>query len=121
MYIPIAVLLILHGFAHLVGFVVPWKLMTLEEMPYTTRILDGRINAGSLGIRIIGVLWLLAAQAFLVAGIGLLLHWSLWLPYTLIVTVISILLSIVGWPDSKIGLLVNAGIFVILRFLPDLF
>jgi hypothetical protein len=41
-----ALVLIVHGVAHLVGFVVPWRLATLPEVPYRSTILGGRLEVG---------------------------------------------------------------------------
>ena len=66
----LAFLLLAHGVAHLVGFVSSWKLATLAELPYKTTVFSGRVDVGDAGIRVMGVLWLLAALAFLVAAIA---------------------------------------------------
>src|SRR5688500_16987409 len=55
-----AFFLLIHGIAHLPGFVVPWRLATLTEMPYKTTLFNGAVNAGPVGARVIGLLWLLA-------------------------------------------------------------
>ena len=64
----LALLLVAHGVAHLVGFVSSWKLATLAELPYKTTVFSGRVDVGDAGIRMMGALWLLAALAFLVAA-----------------------------------------------------
>jgi hypothetical protein len=48
-----------------------WRLATLAERPYKATIFSGRLDVGDAGIRVIGVLWLLAALAFVVAAIAL--------------------------------------------------
>ena len=50
-----AVFLLMHGIAHLVGFVVPWKLAEMEDAPYKTTIFLDKIDLGDTGIRINGV------------------------------------------------------------------
>jgi hypothetical protein len=52
--------------AHLPGFLVPWRLAAPAGMPYTTTVLGGTADLGSVGIRIVSFLWLLAALAFVV-------------------------------------------------------
>ncbi|MBW2180913.1 MAG: ABC transporter permease, partial [Deltaproteobacteria bacterium] len=37
----IAALVAIHGCVHLVGFVVPWRLAELKEMPYSTQVFGG--------------------------------------------------------------------------------
>jgi len=100
--------LVAHGIAHLVGFVSSWRLMTLAELPYRTTILAGRVDLGDAGIRVVGVLWLVAGVAF-VAGAWAVLADSTW--WQTIVTFAfgaSLVLCLAGWPDARLGLLANA-------------
>jgi hypothetical protein len=108
--VAIALILLGHGFAHLVGFVVPWRIATLPEMPYRTTILANTVNVGDAGIRVVGALWLVAALTFAASSIGVLARTSWWLPVTLIVAGSSLLLCVIGWPDSRIGVFVNVAI-----------
>jgi hypothetical protein len=103
-----------HGFAHLVGFIVPWRWVDLKETPYRTTLLAGRINAGHVGIRLVSVLWLLSALAFFVvaAAVALLSPW--WWVATWSVAGFSFLLCVLGWPDSKIGVFINLAILAYL-------
>ena len=91
-----------------------WKLATLAELPYKTTILSGRLDVGDAGIRVIGVLWLLAALAFLVAAIALVAVTG-WAGRFMVAAVIaSALLCVAGWPDARIGLAVNVGLALVL-------
>lgn len=106
----IATFIAIHGFAHLVGFVVPWRLRELEEMPYSTLIFGGRFDVGETGIRFVGLLWLAAALGYF-ATAGAIFFLSVWWMTALFgVTVFSLFLCIAGWPHSKIGLFIDAGI-----------
>ncbi len=113
MHYAIAVFIAIHGFAHLVGFVVPWRLAELAEMPYSTLLFGGKLDVGDTGIRFVGLLWLVVALGyFATAGaIAFLLLW--WLAALFVVTVFSLLLCIVGWPHSKIGLFLDVGILAV--------
>jgi hypothetical protein len=106
----IAIVLLIHGFAHLVGFVVPWRIAKLEEAPYKTTLLGGKLDVGDAGIRILGLVWLLVAVAFFVSGIALLFASGWWWSYTLIVAGISLVLCVLGLPDSKFGIPINVAI-----------
>jgi hypothetical protein len=66
----LTLLLLLHGVVHLLGFVVPWQLAEPEGFPYKTTLLSGRLDVGPVGIRVVGVIWLLVALALVVAAIG---------------------------------------------------
>lgn len=114
MQYALAAILAIHAVAHLVGFVVPWRLAKLEEMPFGTTILGGRIDVGDRGIRVVGILWLLASLAYLAAALGLALLQPWWIPAVAIVTVVSLLLCVLGWPDSRIGVAVDLAILAFL-------
>jgi hypothetical protein len=118
MRIIFALILIGHGFAHLAGFFLPWRITT-QDMPYKTTILGKSVNVGDMGIRIVGVLWLIAALAFAVSAVSILTRASWWLPFISIATAFSFLLCIVEWPDARIGAFVNIGIAALLLFRMD--
>ena len=105
-----ALFLILHGFAHLVGFVVPWRLATLNEMPYKTTLLNGRIDVLDVGIKINGIFWLLLAIGFIYYGSNLLFQWSVLTFFPTTLVCVSFLMCVLGWPDAKIGVWVNLAI-----------
>ena len=111
-----ASLLLVHGFAHLVGFVVPWKLAKLEEMPYKTTLLGGRWDVGDAGIRGMGVLWLLVGLGVFVLGGTLALTGFLAKDQLLAFSFVSSILCVLGWPDSKLGLPVNVVIVALFLF-----
>lgn len=115
-WIVFSLLLAAHGLAHLVGFLIPWRLVETQEMPYVTTILAGRVDLGDLGIRVYGVLWLLGAVAFLVAAWGTWTRHRWWAELVTGAALFSLVLSVLGWPGSEIGALVNlallAGLFV---------
>jgi hypothetical protein len=110
----IAGLLLVHGFAHLVGFVVPWKLAKLEEMPYKTSLLGGRWDVGDAGIRAVGLLWLFVGMGLFTLGGTLALTGVLSEVLLLAFALASTLLCILGLPDAKLGLGVNVGIVALL-------
>ena len=110
----LVVILVAHGIAHLVGFISSWELATLAELPYKTTVFSGRLDVGDAGIRVIGVLWLLAALAFLVAAIAVATGMS-WAGRFMLATVIeSALLCVAGWPDARLGLALNVGLVLVL-------
>ncbi len=114
--IVVAILLIGHGLVHLLGFVVPWRLASLEEMPYKTTLLAGTLDVGATGIRAVGLLWLLAAIGFVAAGVAVLTLHPWWGSITLGVTLFSLALCVLGWPDARFGLLINVAILAYLFF-----
>lgn len=107
MRLMMSLLLIAHGIAHLVGFVAGWRLARLPELPYKTTVFAGHLDIGDAGVKVMGALWLAAAVLFVTAGMALRLHAS-W-AYDAIGAGIagSLLLCVVGWPDAKIGVVMN--------------
>jgi hypothetical protein len=116
----LAFLLAAHGVAHLVGFISSWQLATLAELPYKTSVFSGRLDVGDAGIRMVGVLWLLAALAFLVAAFAVAADTGWAIRFTRAVAIASLMLCVVGWPDARIGVVVNAGLVVLLAMGPRL-
>jgi hypothetical protein len=111
MRLALAALMILHGIAHLVGFAGSWH---LAELPYKTTVLGGRVDLGDTGIRAAGLLWLTAAMAFVVVGAGTALDYSWWAKAALYVTLASLALTIMEFPEAKLGLVVNLAILAVL-------
>jgi hypothetical protein len=106
--VVLALLLLAHGFAHLVGFVGPWKIGKPEQrQPYTTTLLAGRLDVGDAGIRVVGILWLLAAVAFGVLALAVLTEAPWWRPAAIWIASYSLVLSILGLPASWIGIAVD--------------
>ena len=116
MHIILGIFLIAHGVAHLVGFVTYWKIASFEEMPYKTTLLSGLLDVGDVGIRIVGILWLLTGLAFGVVGAGIITLQPWWFPLILYITIFSLIMCILGWPEARFGVLVNIIILAFLFF-----
>lgn len=112
MYIAFAIFLFLHGFAHLVGFAGPWGVGGMTK-PYG-ELLGGRIPTGLGGMRIVGLFWLLGTLAFTAAAVGLLRHSPWWPAVTLVAAAGSLILSILGLPESRLGIPINIVILGVL-------
>lgn len=119
MRILLAVVMVLHGMAHLPGFVTGWQLARLEGLPYHTTILVGRLDLGDAGIRLVRLLWLATAVAFCVAGAAALANASWWMPVAAGVALGSLLLSLLELPNARVGAVVNlvilAGLVIATR------
>jgi hypothetical protein len=107
MKIALAIYLFIHGFAHIVGFLVYWKLMKDKEVEYKTTIFPGNIDIGTVGIRFLGLIYLLTAIAFGYLGYDLLTDFAAFQEYIMTVTIVSLVITITGWPDTKFGILAN--------------
>ena len=115
--IALGVFLVAHGTAHLVGFAVPWKLVRSDNPPYRTTLLSGIVDVGPQGIKVIGLLWLLLAIGVVALGAAILVNRFSYVPALWIIGA-SFLLSIMGWPDARVGVAINAALlasFIALR------
>ena len=65
-----AIVLALHGAIHLIGFVTPWRIATLEGFAYRTTVFNGALDVRDAGARVIGLAWLGLTVGFLTAGYG---------------------------------------------------
>lgn len=108
MRIALAIAMVLHGAAHIVGFAESWQIAATEGVPFKTTVLSGRLNLGLVGIRLGGVLWLLAALAFGLVAAGALMNTDWWMSVALPMAVSSLVLSVIWWPESRMGVAVNA-------------
>ncbi len=114
MKIALGIFLGIHGFAHLIGFLVPWKIATLKEMPYSTKIFYQKYDIGSIGVRITGLLWLAATLLFFTTSFYLISGNPQWMTILRVSIYLSSLLCIIGLPDARIGFLVNFVLFLFL-------
>ena len=106
--------LVLHGIAHLVGFIAPWRLLEMSELPYKTTVLGGAIDLGDAGIRVVGLFWLIATIGFAAAAMGLLTHEPWWRGLALACTGLSLVLTLSEWPRTKFGVGLNLAILAAL-------
>jgi hypothetical protein len=120
MRMVLAVLMALHAVAHLPGFLVPWRLASLPEMPYGTTVLGGRLDLGDAGIRVMGAAWLAAALAFAVAAVAAGTDRSWWMAAAAAAAVTSLALSVMGLPAARMGIVVNLLILAALLAAPRL-
>jgi hypothetical protein len=116
MRIALAVLMALHGVAHMVGFAGSWQLAATNEIPYKTTVLGGSLDLGDAGIRIVGLLWALAAVGFVTVSGATVLDKPWWPAAALGVTLSSMALTLLELPQAKIGLFVNLALIATLLF-----
>jgi hypothetical protein len=112
-----AVLLALHGLAHLPGFLGPWRLVARADLPYATYGLAGRVHLGAAGARALGVMWLLTALAFWVAADLFILGRAGWVPLTLGASTVSLALCATSLPETRAGLVLDAVLLALLLLL----
>jgi hypothetical protein len=108
--IAAAVVVAGHGLIHLIGFIVPWGLAAVEGFAYRTTAIGGAISIGDGGARALGLLWLACAVGFVVAGLGIWRRTTWAVALTATLAVLSILLCVLGLPETVAGIAVNAAI-----------
>ena len=116
MRIALAVLMALHGVAHMVGFAGSWQLASTNEIPYKTTVLGGNLDLGDAGIRVVGVLWAAAAVAFVTVSAATVLDKPWWPTAAVIVALSSMALTLLELPQARIGLVVNLALIATLLF-----
>jgi hypothetical protein len=109
-----AMLLGIHGIAHLVGFAVAWQMIATPEQHYKTTVLGGLADIGDTGPRFVGLIWLATALACMLAGAAIWEGASWGLPYTTTVLVFSVALCLTALPEARIGLLANVAMLTTL-------
>ena len=65
-------------------------------------------------MRLVGVLWLLVAVAFVSVAAGVLQHATWWYRESLAIVMVSFVLCTLGWPESRPGMVANVLILVLL-------
>jgi len=112
--ILLAVWFFAHGLAHVPGFIVAWQLRSFPSLPFHTTVLANRIDIGRLGIRAVGLAWLLGAVAFVALGFAASLRIPWWRETAYVALGLSLVLCVLGWPHSKIGVASNIAVAVLL-------
>ena len=62
----------------------------------------------------VGVVWLLLALGFVAVALGAVLGRAGWVQAAIGVALFSLMWCIVGWPEARLGALVNAALLVAL-------
>ena len=122
MRIFLAILMTLHGLAHIPGVLGSWRLATFAEMPYSTTLFGGRLDVGDAGMRVVGVLWLITEAGFVAAAAGALAQRPWWTTTALAACGLSVLLCVAMLPQARIGIpvdLVIAGAIILSARLPQ--
>jgi hypothetical protein len=105
-----AAVLAVHGLIHLIGFVVPWRVVQVEGFPYRTTALGGSVELGATGVMIVGVAWLAIAVGFVVAAVGVWRRSAWALGLTAALTTASLVICVLGLPETVAGIAVNVAI-----------
>lgn len=111
-----AILIALHGVIHLIGFVTPWRIATLEGFAYRTTIFNGAFDVGDVGVRVIGLVWLGLTFGFLAAGYGVWRGepWAIGL--TGVLAIVSLVVCLLGLPETFAGIAINIVILAVVAY-----
>jgi hypothetical protein len=109
-----ALLLVLHGLAHLIGFHAAF--LPAAGVPLRAQLLGGVLGVGYAGSRLLGVAWLLLALGFVVSAFLLLRRGPNFAPTLLWTTGLSAAMCVLFWPDARIGLFIDVVLFVVVLF-----
>jgi len=112
MRLVFAAFLVAHAVAHLVGFVGPWGLA--GSVPGSRTLLAGKLVVGDAVMKVVGLVWLVVAVAFVIAAIGLLRQAAWWRPVTVAAAGASLGLSVLCWPQSILGVPINGFVLAVL-------
>ncbi|MDX1578278.1 MAG: hypothetical protein R3266_07325, partial [Gemmatimonadota bacterium] len=63
---------------------------------------------------LVGVLWLIAATAFVAAAVGLLSAGPWWLGLASFAAVLSLFLTVLEWPETRMGLQLDVVLLAVL-------
>jgi hypothetical protein len=106
-------LMILHGFAHSPAVLGSWGIATFDDVSRQPNV--WLTNAGDGLIWLFGLVWLLAAIAFIVAGVGIVRHAAWWPVATATALVASTPMTLLWREDAVVGLVLNG--FILAGFL----
>jgi hypothetical protein len=105
---------LVHGLIHLIGVVAFWQIVEIKDIPYKTTVLNGRIDIGENGTRILGALWLIATLGFVIAAFGMAAKQDWWQTTLLANTLLSLALTILGLKETVVGIAANVIILIAL-------
>jgi hypothetical protein len=102
MKVMLILIMLVHGFIHLLGFLKAFDLAKIPALSGKTIIL---ISAA--GTRFLGILWLMAAILFLLTAISYIWDNKYWWTAGLAAVFLSQFLIILYWKDAKAGTIAN--------------
>lgn len=103
-----AVIVLIHGLIHLMGFINQWNLKKITQFTGNT-LFPVSENLS----KFFGILWLLAALFFIISAAGFLANKDWWTVVGLIAIIISQFLIVVYWKDARAGTIVNIIILTV--------
>lgn len=106
-----ALLLSLHGVAHLVGFRAAF--WPAAGQVGNVQLLNHSVFVGAGAAQALGVVWLCITAAYLSAAVLLLAKSSRWTTVALTASAVSLLFCVLSWPDARIGVGIDLALLLI--------
>jgi hypothetical protein len=110
MRIAFAVFLFVHGFAHIVGFLTTTGIVKDENTSPVPSLVLSDLDPKGWPLRLFGVVWLLTAFGFAVAGIGVLQEAAWAVTAVIVATAVSTVLSLIWLKEAPLGIAANVVI-----------
>jgi len=108
-----ALLLALHGCAHLVGF----RAAFWPTQELLSKVQGGVLAVGHFGSQVLGIFWAGIALSYLVSAGLLLARSSSWTSVVVGASGMSLLICALFWPDARIGLYIDVALLLIVLLL----
>ena len=114
MRVAFAVFLFIHAAAHVVGFLSQSFLVGVEDRGSNPAYLLSSLDRDHGLVRALGVVWLVCAVGFAIAGIGVLQQADWTIPVLVAATVVSTAMSVMWVREAPFGLVANLIVIVVL-------
>ena len=114
-----AVSITFHGLVHVIGFTTLWRLGGPRGVEYSTRLFNRSVEVGDTAVKLVGLVWLGAAVALVLAGVMLWRGHPAARRSTVALLVVSSVLCLTGLPGSVMGLAVDGAALGLLAVVPD--
>jgi hypothetical protein len=99
-----------HGAIHLIGFVVPWKIATVDGFAYRTSVLGSSFDVGDAGARALGIAWAIVAAAFVATAVAAWRHARTAPGAAASAAVASCVICALWLPETAAGMAVDVAI-----------
>ncbi len=103
----LAVFLLAHGVAHLVGFFGAWA-------PARKTVSGNRVELGTSWSEVVGLMWLAGALLFSIAAVGTVANATWWPGFAMGLAGGSLTLCILQLPATRFGLVLNFTLITLL-------
>jgi len=112
-----AIVLALHGAIHLIGFVTPWRIATLEGFAYhRATVFNGALEVRDARARVIGLAWLGLTVGFLTAGYGVWRRKRSATGLTGVLAIVSMVVCLLGLPETFAGIAIDVVILAVVAY-----